>query len=335
MDLQQRINILEEIGKYISENGEEWQIVKQNAARENAWFTLEFIEIAAKNITQHFLNKDLLQEWANQYEISTQLSSPKNVGIVMAGNIPLVGFHDFLCVFISGNVQTIKTSSKDTVLIKHLVKKMYELDVQIQNVVSFSENLKGCDAYIATGSNNTGRYFDYYFGKYPNIIRNNRTSVAILDGSETDFELKALANDIQLYFGLGCRNVTKLYVPTNYNFIPLLETLKQYDYFFEFHKYKHNYDYQLALLMLSNQFYMTNGSIVLAENTSIFSPVSQVNYQYYNEVEIENLYTELQENESVQCVVGKKGVEFGKAQQPSLIDYADGVDTLQFLKSLS
>ncbi len=335
MDLQQRINILEEIGKYISENGEEWQIVKQNAARENAWFTLEFIEIAAKNIVQHFLNKDLLQEWANQYEISTQLFSPKNVGVVMAGNIPLVGFHDFLCVFISGNVQTIKTSSKDAILIKHLVKKMYELDVQIQNVVSFSENLKGCDAYIATGSNNTGRYFDYYFGKYPNIIRKNRTSVAILDGSETDDELKALANDIQLYFGLGCRNVTKLYVPTNYNFIPLLETLKQYDYFFEFHKYKHNYDYQLALLMLSNQFYMTNGSIVLAENTSIFSPVSQVNYQYYNEVEIENLYTELQENESVQCVVGKKGVEFGKAQQPSLIDYADGVDTLQFFKSLS
>jgi len=335
MDLQQRINILEEIGKYISENGEEWQIVKQNAARENAWFTLEFIEIATKNIVQHFLNKDLLQEWANQYEISTQLSSPKNVGVVMAGNIPLVGFHDFLCVFISGNIQTIKTSSKDAILIKHLVKKMYELDVQIQNVVSFSENLKGCDAYITTGSNNTGRYFDYYFGKYPNIIRKNRTSVAILDGSETDVELKALANDIQLYFGLGCRNVTKLYVPTNYNFIPLLETLKQYDYFFEFHKYKHNYDYQLALLMLSNQFYMTNGSIVLAENTSIFSPVSQVNYQYYNEVEIENLYTELQENESVQCVVGKKGVEFGKAQQPSLIDYADGVDTLQFLKSLS
>ncbi|MFY7900242.1 MAG: hypothetical protein ACOVNY_08665 [Chitinophagaceae bacterium] len=211
---------------------------------------------------------------------------------------------------------------------------MYEYNIAIQNCVSFAENLKGCDAYIATGSNNTSRYFEYYFGKYPNIIRKNRTSIAILDGSETENELSLLADDIQLYFGLGCRNVTKLYVPNEYDFVPLLAALKKYHHFFEFHKYKHNYDYQLALLMLSNKFYMTNGSIVLAEEKSFFSPVSQINYEYYQLEEENSLYQELQNNAAIQCVVGKKGISFGKAQKPSLQNYADGIDTMQFLTSL-
>jgi hypothetical protein len=257
---------------------------------------------------------------------------PKNVGVVMAGNIPLVGFHDFLCVFISGHQQTIKASSKDDILIKFLVKKLYEWEITIQNYVSFAENLKNCDAYIATGSNNSSRYFDYYFGKFPNVIRRNRTSVAVLDGTETEEELDKLSDDIQLYFGLGCRNVTKLYMPKDYDFVPLLDALRKYDHYFLYHKYKHNYDYQLAIQMMGNKFYMTNESIVLAENESIFSPVSQVNYEYYDSKAL--LKESLKGNNDIQCIVGKGFIDFGKAQQPSLTDYADGVDTMAFLMNI-
>ncbi len=193
----------------------------------------------------------------------------------------------------------------------------------------FSEMLKGCDAYIATGSNNSARYFDYYFSKYPHIIRRNRTSVAILSGNENKEDLEKLADDVYQYFGLGCRNVTKIYVPEQYDFIPLLEAFKKYNHLIEHHKYKNNYDYQLALLILNKKFYMTNGSIILYEDAQIFSPISQLNYEYYSSAE--ELAGRLQQHEDVQCVVARNVIPFGQAQQPGLTDYADGVDTLQFL----
>lgn len=332
MNLQERNALLDRLGKYILSNTEEWQNIKARASRANAWFTPDFIETSTQNIVAQFLEKKLLEAWVKKYDFSLENAAPKNVGVVMAGNIPLVGFHDFLCVFISGHNITIKPSSKDEVLIKHLVEQLHHWNSATKSIIYFAEQLKGCDAYIATGSNNSSRYFDYYFGKYPNIIRRNRTSVAILDGTESNEELELLADDIQLYFGLGCRNVTKLFVPEGYDFIPLLEALKKYDHYFEFHKYKHNYDYHLALLMMSNKLYMTNGSIILTENEALFSPISQVNYSYYNNVE--HLLENLRNNTDVQCIVGKHGLPFGKAQEPSLTDYADGVDTMSFLKNL-
>jgi hypothetical protein len=225
MILQYRIDLLIELGKYMLSDSEEWIAIKETASRQNAWFAPEFIELSTNNIAKEFLQKEKLLAWAESYAIPEENIKPYNVGVVMAGNIPLVGFHDFLCVFISGHSIIIKTSSKDDVLIKHLVQKLYEWETAVKHLVSFAENLKGCDAYIATGSNNSSRYFDYYFGRYPNIIRRNRTSVAILDGTETAEELLLLADDIQLYFGLGCRNVTKLYVPQAYDFVPLLDAL--------------------------------------------------------------------------------------------------------------
>ncbi len=332
MDLQQRINLMVQLGKFMLSNNEEWLKIKEKAVRMNAWFTEDFVNLSVTNIANQFLQADKLTSWANKYAVTNTVKLPKNVGVVMAGNIPLVSFHDFLCVFISGHQQTIKASSKDDILIKFLVKKLYEWNITIQNEVSFAENLKHCDAYIATGSNNSSRYFDYYFGKFPNIIRRNRTSVTILDGNESAEELDKLGDDIQLYFGLGCRNVTKLYVPKDYDFVPLLNALRKYDHYFLYHKYKHNYDYQLAIQMMGNKFYMTNDSIVLAENESIFSPVSQVNYEYYED---KGLLTEkLKGNNDIQCIVGKDFVDFGKTQQPSLTDYADGVDTMAFLVTL-
>nr|WP_294992587.1 acyl-CoA reductase [uncultured Sediminibacterium sp.] len=332
MILQERIQLMARLGEYMLGKDEAWMEVRERAYRENAWFIPEFQDLAIQQIATHFLQPDLLQQLAVDYGVKDTPANPHTVGIVMAGNIPLVGFHDFLAVFISGHPMVIKTSSKDEWLIKHLVKKLYEWEITIQNQVSFAEQLKGCDAYIATGSNNAGRYFEYYFGKYPNIIRKNRTSVAVLDGSETKEELSLLADDIQRYFGLGCRNITQLYVPESYDFVPVLHELKRYEYLMDYHKYKHNYDYHLALLIMGNKYYMNNDSLVLTENISPFSPVSQVHYQFYKDKEA--LTKMLSENLDIQCVVGHGFIPIGQAQSPGLTDYADGVDTMAFLQQL-
>jgi len=330
MNIEQKVEILVRLKNYIENNSEEWQIAKQDASRANPWFNDEFINLASNNIATHFLDEAKLRDWLKYYP-TPATESNKTVGIVMAGNIPLVGFHDFLCVFLSGHNALIKASSKDEVLIKHLVMKLKEWDDSLETVINFAQTLKGCDAYIATGSNNSSRYFEFYFAKYPNIIRRNRTSVAVLAGDETVEELELLARDIQFYFGQGCRNVTHLFVPKEYDFIPLLAALQPYEYFLEFHKYKHNYDYQLALLMMNSKFYMTDGSVIFAENDSIFSAISQVHYTFYTNVD--ELKTKL-ENNDIQCIVGKGFTPFGKAQEPSLNDYADGVDTMKFLYEL-
>ncbi|MCZ2223530.1 MAG: acyl-CoA reductase [Chitinophagales bacterium] len=333
MTLQERINLLEQLGFYMKSNNEEWKNVQQRAYIENAWFIPEFITISIDNIVEEFLNKEKLESWIHKYSLSENNKNSKLVGIVMAGNIPLVGFHDFLCVFISGHKQIIKASSKDSILIKHIVDKLKSWNSDVSNYIQFEEILKNCDAYIATGSNNSSRYFDYYFKKYPNIIRRNRTSVAVITGKETKEELALLARDIQLYFGLGCRNITKLFVPQQYDFIPLINELKYYNYYLDFHKYKHNYDYHLALLIMGNKLYMNTGSLVITENKSNFSPISQLYYEYYDK--IEDTVNSLKNNDEIQCLVGYKNLSYGLAQQPCLSDYADGVDTMQFLMSLS
>lgn len=346
MNLQYRIDLLVRLGQYILSAGNGWQKAKETAGQQNAWFIPEFIDLAAANIAKQYLDRKMLENLANQYKLQTSNADAYGqypdtyrhdfksltVGVVMAGNIPLVGFHDFLCVFISGHKIKIKPSSKDDVLIKHLVEKLLEWNEEITDLVQFEEMLKGCDAYIATGSNNSSRYFDYYFGKYPHIIRRNRTSAAILDGAETNEELEKLADDVHLFFGLGCRNVTKIYVPDGYDFVPLLAAFSKYKYFADHHKYKNNFDYRLALHMLNNKFYMTNGSVILFENKSLFSPISQLNYEFYkarNEVA-----EELKSGENLQCIVGHGFIPFGRAQCPDITDYADGVDTLEFLTAL-
>jgi len=330
MKLQMRIELAGRLGKYILSTQPGWQEAKQRASLINPWFTLEFIDRAAENIARNFLDKQKLSDWASHYP--NEPVHRKKVGIVMAGNIPLVGFHDFLCVFISGHKAIIKASSKDETLIKHLVEKLKEWDKEINELVFFQEMLKGCDAYIATGSNNSARYFEYYFSKYPNIIRRNRTSVAVLDGSETTEELEKLADDVHLYFGMGCRNVTKIFVPKDYDFLPILSAFKKYDYFKDHHKYRNNYDYYLAIHILNGKFYMANESIILLENPSIFSPISQLNYEFYKQKK--DLEESLGALADLQCAVGHGFIPFGQAQLPSLTEYADGVDTMNFLANL-
>ncbi len=331
MNLQHRIELLIKLGDYLQKNEPEWQNAKLQAFQKNPWFTIEFTDIAVKNIVEKFLQKDLLDRWAKYYHLDDNIVQ-NNIGIVMAGNIPLVGFHDFLCAFISGHRLTIKCSSKDDVLITFLVKKLCSIDNRIQNLICFAELLKGCDAYIATGSNNSARYFDQYFAKYPNIIRRNKTSVAVLYGNESQVELDALSEDIHLYFGLGCRNVTKLFIPTGYDFVPLLRSFDRYKYFRDHHKYTNNYDYQLSIMLLNHVYYMTNGSTLLVQNPAAFSSISTVNYEYYDSIKELNEF--LKNQQDIQCITGKDWIPFGKAQSPDLFSYADGADTMQFLLTL-
>ncbi len=334
MNLQERIDLMSRLGDYMRGNEPGWEAALERAGLANNWFTPEFVHLATTAIANGFLTRDILEKWTAQYSIPDAPVNVRKVGIVMAGNIPLVGFHDLLCVFISGHQAVIKPSSRDEILIRHLTEKLIGWDARVATLISFAELLKGCDAYIATGSNNSAGYFDYYFGKYPHLIRRNRTSVAILTGGETSEELDRLADDVYLYFGLGCRNVTKIYVPDGYDFEPLLRRFDKYNHLADHHKYKNNYDYNLALHLLNKKPYMSNASLLLVEEEALFSPISQLNFGYYSG-EPAILAEQLSENTQVQCVVGNTGIPFGQAQQPGIMDYADGEDTLAFLKNLS
>ncbi|HUC81061.1 MAG TPA: hypothetical protein VMR70_09100 [Flavisolibacter sp.] len=331
MNLQERKDLMVQLGRFMQTDDEAWQGAKRRATNENPWFLPEFIDLSVSNIANQFLTEESLQSLIDRYHL-TDNTGPKKVGIVMAGNIPLVGFHDLLCVFMTGHYAVMKLSSKDDALLRFLVGKLKEWKLEAAPYFTISEMLKACDAYIATGSNTSSTYFDYYFAKYPHIIRKNRTSVAVLTGKETEAELDALADDVYRYFGLGCRNVTKIFVPRGYNFEPLLNRFKKYNYLFDYQKYKNNYDYNLAIHLLNKKYYMSNGSLLLIEESSPFSPISQLNYEYYDDAE--EVKQNLANNEAIQCVVGHQGLPFGSGQQPGVCDYADGVDTIQFLLDL-
>ncbi len=331
MDLENRIGLLEKLGKYMRSSGPQWGLAKERANQHNPWFTPAFIDLAVNNIISCYLQRDLLETWINSYHFPEEEKAPKNIGLVMAGNIPLVGFHDFLSVFISGHRQLIKLSSKDQELFPELIRFLHEAFPETRDLIQTGFMLKGCDAYIATGSNNSARYFDYYFGKYPSLIRRNRTSVALLEGNETGAELEGLADDVHLYFGLGCRNVTKVFVPENYDFSLMLKAFEKYRWMADHNRYKNNYDYQLSLAILNKRFYMTNDSILLLEDESSFSPISILHYTFYksmNEIIIPG------RDQTIQCLVGRNYARFGKSQYPGLSDYADGADTMQFLRKL-
>lgn len=329
MDTAQRIALLEKLGHYLEEKTEAWQTAVQRAVNQNPWFTEETIGAAADAIAAQFLNGEKLRTWLDGYTLP---AVPKKVGIVMAGNIPMVGFQDFLSGFLSGHNLALKLSSKDTVLLSHMIRKLHEWEPAVAGQVHLAEMLKGCDAYIATGSNNTSRYFEQYFGKWPHVIRKNRTSVAVLDGTETAEELRALGVDVFSYYGLGCRNVTQLCIPEGYDLVPFLREMEAWKACNDHHKYRNNYDYHLALYLLNKVPYLDNGVLLMVENVLPFSAVAVLHYRRYSDKEA--LLTELRPSNDIQAIVGHDGIPFGEAQKPQLTDYADGVDTMAFLCSL-
>ena len=301
----------------------------------NGWFTPEQVKFSVQSWAKA-LTVDNLNQWLSNYDFSK--IEPKKVGLILAGNIPLVGFHDFISVLISGHDVLVKTSSNDQHLLKFLAKYLIAIQPELNSKITFVEGkLEGFDAVIATGSNNTARYFEYYFKDKPSIIRKNRNSVAVLNGTETFEDLVGLGEDIFRYFGLGCRNVSKLFVPKDYNFDNFFKAMYEYRDVIQYEKYANNYDYNKAVFLMSNFQLLDNEFLTIKEDTSYASPISSVFYEFYEN--LEEITTRLNADaEQIQCVVSKNlipnSVTFGQTQQPKLWDYADNVDTLAFLNSL-
>lgn len=342
MTLQQRIDCLTQLGQYLREENEDPVLtaVIHRSEIENPWFTPQNVRSALQAIATEMLDADALRDWAAAYSLPDQNASIKTIGIVMAGNLPLVGFHDWLCVFISGHHARVKLSDKDKQLLPFLLKKLAEFDFEAWGTTHFlaeNEPLRQYDAVIATGSNNTARYFEQYFSKAPHIIRRNRNSVAVLDGAESMAQLYALGHDVLSYFGLGCRNVSKIYVPRGYNFEPMLEALHEYRQLALHNKYKNNFDYNMTLFILNQTPFLNNGSVILKEDTSLSSRIASLHYEYYDSET--QLIDELsRHSEQIQCIVGRRPLgrltvmDFGQTQHPGLRDYPDGVDVMDFLR---
>jgi|SRR6218665_510671 len=301
----------------------------------NGWFTPEQVYFSVQSWAEA-LTEENLNLWLSKYNLKE--TAPKTVGLILAGNIPLVGFHDFLSVLISGHKALVKTSSNDQHLIKFLADYLISIDPELSDYISFTDGkLENFDAIIATGSNNTARYFEFYFKEKPSIIRKNRNSVAVLNGNESHEDLVNLGEDIFRYFGLGCRNVSKLFVPKEYSFEQFFKAIYEYKDVIFYEKYSNNYDYNKAVFLMSNFKLLDNEFLTLKEDPSYASPISSVFYEYYEDVA--DLKKRLEnEAEQIQCIVSNdvidNSIEFGETQKPNLWDYADNVDTLQFLSSL-
>ncbi len=300
----------------------------------NSWYTPEQVYFATQSWADA-LTEDNLDRWLSGYTISQV--SPKTVGLILAGNIPLVGFHDFLSVLISGHKVLVKTSSNDQHLLPFLAKYLIAVLPELGQYIKFAEGkLTSFDAIIATGSNNTARYFEHYFGHVPNIIRKNRNSVAILTGDESRDELVALGEDVFRYFGLGCRNVSKLFVPRGYNFDAFFEAIYEYKEVIFYEKYANNYDYNKAVFLMSNFKLLDNEFLTLKEDESYASPISSVFYEYYDDLNALKFRLE-SDALQIQCIVSNgltaNSIPFGKTQKPELWDYADDVDTMLFLQT--
>jgi len=308
------------------------QPVLAQAYQLNKWF-LPANSVRSLKAIATWLERSALNNWASAYPSLQSEPAPIRVGIVMAGNIPAVGFHDLLSVLLSGHRAYVRYSSDDNVLLPFLLHLLRSVEPRFAEMIAEVPKISGVDAVIATGSNNTARYFDYYFSAIPHIIRRNRHAVAVLSGNETEEELKALGDDVFAYFGLGCRNVSKLYVPEGYTVDRFFPAMEHYADVMQHNKYMNNYDYHRALFLLNNEAFLTNNFLSLRQNTAIASPVSVLHYDYYvSRMEVER-YLEM-EAEKIQCVVGKGYLPFGTAQAPGLSDYADGVDTMKFLCGL-
>ena len=332
-----KINDLASLGEYILSWSPELADITNRACADNPWFTTDTVHQSLKAIAEKFLNKASLEKLLNQYEDNGNES--KTVALILAGNIPLVGFHDVLSVFLSGHRCIIKLSDKDKLLLPFLIDKLIEVNKDYQALFTFAERLKNFDAVIATGSNTSGNYFEKYFSQVPNIIRKNRNAVAILYNDITEDNLRLLGEDVFAYFGLGCRNVSKLYLEEGFDLKRIFQAILPYSEVSNHNKYMNNYDYNNALNLLNKQSFLTNDFLILKEENAISSRIASLHFEYFSD--INNLARDLNsKSDLIQCVVSDRDIEglsiipIGKAQCPELMDYADNVDTMKFLISL-
>jgi hypothetical protein len=297
----------------------------------NGWFKEEQVRKSFLSIGS-WLKEDVLEKWERNYPIKP--NSDKKVGIIMAGNIPLVGFHDFISVFLAGHKSIIKLSSDDKHLLPALLQTMSLFNESIMDWVEITEApMKDFDAVIATGSNNSARYFESYFAKYPHIIRKNRTSIAVLTGDETKAEIAELGKDIFDFFGLGCRNVSQIWIPEDFEINRFYEGIYDFNQIVNHNKYANNYDYNKAVMLMNLEAILDNGFLLIKEDKSLNSPLAVVHYvRYKNEAEVTDFIDENQDG--IQAIIGRDYIPFGQGQCPLISDYADGVDTMKFLTSI-
>ena len=334
--LQDRISAWKTVGSILQNlRASERNEIYRRTQAGNAWFTEQSINEALAGV-QRYLEEHKLRQWTQP--LPDFPPAVKRIGVVMAGNIPLVGFHDFLTVLISGHTVWAKLSSQDSFLLKYIANLLTEIEPRFQESIVWVDKLKEADAIIATGSDNASRYFEYYFSKYPHVIRKNRTGVGILRGGESPEALRQLGKDVFQYFGLGCRNVSKLWVPQGYNFVPMIESWEGYQEVLLHHKYHNNYDYNKSIHLVNGDPFLDTGFVMLKESESLVSPISMVFYEtYVDQADLKQKVAD--QRKKIQCIVSENAwfansIPFGHAQQPELWDYADGVDTLAFVNSL-
>ena len=336
MNIEERIKAFASLGEFLRTIPEDqFQSITADIRNENPWFTPPSVAMSLSSIGEN-LTEYSLKKWLKNYDFS--ITGKRKIALVLAGNIPAVGFHDLMCVLLSGHIAVIKYSSKDRYLIRFILDKLREISPPLGDQIIINEELlKDFDAVIATGSDNTSRYFEYYFSKYPHIIRKNRSSVAILHGGESDDALNQLGKDVFTYFGLGCRNVSKIFVPENYQFDKLFTSWETFKEIVNHHKYCNNYDYQKSILLINRENFLDNGFVILQPSDKIVSPISVVYHESYRDMD--HLQTLLEGiKDKTQTIVGDSSlarVKFGEAQCPALSDYADNVDTLKFLEELN
>jgi len=353
MSLEKRIKAFVQLGLFLKQIGtgikeESLNVINEKFLTDfedlilrqksfNGWFTKENVIISISEIANS-LSENNLRNWTSNYAIEND--SKKTIGVIMAGNLPLVGFHDMLCVLISGNRIQAKLSSDDNTLIRKIGEILVFIEPTLESKISFCDKLENFDAVIATGSDNTSRYFEQYFGKYPNIIRKNRNSVAVINENDGVDDIKELGKDIFQYFGLGCRSVSKLFLPKGYRIDTFFEAIfDDYQDVTQNNKYANNYDYNKAVYLMGSNDLLDNGFLLLKEDMSMASPVGVLNYEFYNSIDELEKHLE-EQKDSLQCIVSSdktpiKTLSFGQAQCPDLKDYADGVDTIKFLLDLT
>ena len=336
IDLNLRIKILNELGFYISNiiNNNPKSILDnltKSIINKNRWFDEKSIIYSLK-VWSNLLKSDLIEKWLDTYKLSS-IEKKKTIALILPGNIPLVGFHDILCIWILDYKGIVKLSSKDDVLIPFLTDYL-EKEIGYKSFLFTTSRIKKFDAVIATGSNNSSIYFEYYFSKYPNIIRKNRTSIAVLEGNETELDLNNLGKDILRYYGLGCRNISKIYIPKGFNLNKIFKGLDTFSHVINNSKYANNYFYNKSIFLINKDSFLDNGYFLLKEDSKLYAPISCAFYEFYND--IEDLKSKLYDiKDNLQCIVSKKrsikAISFGSTQNPSLHDYADNIDTIKFL----
>ena len=334
---ENRVKAFIKLGDFLLNPNDDLKNIIESAKHKNAWFNPEQV-LSAIHANGQMLNENDLLNFSK--DISEFNPHPKKVGLILAGNIPMVGFHDILTVLLTGNIALIKLSSQDDLLIPAVLSNLIAIEPNFKNQIQFIERLDNFDAVVATGSNNSSRYFDYYFSKVQNIIRKNRNSVAILTGKETTEELKELGNDIFNYYGLGCRNVSKLFVPKDYIFNHFFESIEEFNPIINHHKYNNNYDYNKSIFLVNKNQHLDNGFLLVAKDERMFSPLAVVYYEEYIFLDqaIEKVNAKAEQIQVVVSTIKETilpaKVNFGESQSPKLWDFADGVDTIAFLNSL-